>query len=175
MTIKTTSERSMARMARMTEYFSSVFKDFTRFAHTGCIDRGKFLAICIGKMGIGIPCGSSNRACDNRGLLQVALIKQFPNIWALIKLNLMISGLLFHSGRFSMMASSTSPVPIGQTLPVAHPVLEHKVIEYHCASLGYPTLLTARITGLWVLYKIRVYSSASVIPSFPETTKMTTS
>ena len=40
--------------------FLSVFIDFTRFAHTSCIDHGKFLAICIGKMGIdGIPCGSS--------------------------------------------------------------------------------------------------------------------
>ncbi len=153
--------------------FLSVFIDFTRFALAFAVDHGKFLAI-IGKW-----VSLASRVVPTAGLAmtrsspRIALIKLgFPTFGRPIKLNLMISSflLLCHSEDFRWWhRAHPSSDPWTKIPSSGSPSPRHKSHRYHCAS-RLSTLLTARITSLWVLYKIQWHIHPSVIP-FPETTK----
>ena len=115
-TIKTTSERSIARIALITEYFSV-------FSYT--LPDFRIPAVSI--MVYSWPSASvkwvsiASRVVPATGLAmtrsspRMALIRlDFPTFGRPIKLNLMTSGFSGSRsvGRFSTMASKTSPVPI---------------------------------------------------------------
>ncbi|EAO73014.1 hypothetical protein SAM_1579 [Streptococcus agalactiae CJB111] len=115
-TIRTTSERSMARIERITEYFS-VFSytlpDLRIPAVSIIVYSCPWLSTKL--VSIASRVVPATGLAITRSSPRMALIKlDFPTFGRPIKLKRIISGFSFSSstGRFSTIASNISPVPI---------------------------------------------------------------